>query len=52
MLDYQKSVELRSSLGMNDEVYFKYLQDTVGQGSGGRLAWASAVPGVVEVSLG
>ena len=52
MLDYQESVELRSSLGMNDEVYFKYLWDMVGQGLEGRLTRVSAVPTTAEVSLG
>lgn len=37
---------------MNNGVGLKYLPDRAGQGCGGKLLWVSAVPGVVEVSLG
>lgn len=42
----------RSSIGMNNGLGLKYLQDRAGRGCGARLPWVSAVPAVAEVSLG
>lgn len=44
MLDYQKSVELRSSLGMNDEVYFKSSPGYGGSRLGGKAGVGVSSP--------